>query len=212
MPSQVGWFAPRVIDPAFKNTGHSSTPPAGWPRNVIGCPTPASDKSKAYDPVVLTLVIRVPTNANAFSFDFDFFSTEYSDFVCSAYNDTFIALLQSKVAVPASANGNVAADKDGNPVNVNSGFFEVCTPATAAGRTFACAKGLGELSGTGFDKDTPNDGATGWLRSTAAVAPGEEITVDFMLWNTGDHLLQSTVLLDNFAWVAHGSPGTGRPR
>jgi hypothetical protein len=214
MPSQSGFFAPRpaTIDPAFKNTGNSSVAPTGWPHNVMGCPSPPSDKSRAYDPVVLTLVVRVPTNANAFSFDYDFFSSEYLNYVCSQYNDTFVALLQSKIPVAAANFGNVAADSSGDPINVNSGFFEVCTPGTAMdGRMFACSKGIAELAGTGFDKDTPNDGATGWLRSTASVSPGEEITIDFMLWNTADHNLQSTVLLDNWSWAAHGSPGTGRP-
>jgi hypothetical protein len=45
------------------------------------------------------------------------------------------------------------------------------------------------------------------------VAPGEVITLDFYLWDTGDGRYDSSVLLDRFAW----EPGpvqtrTERPR
>jgi hypothetical protein len=45
-------------------------------------------------------------------------------------------------------------------------------------------------------------GATGWLSSQAPVKPGETFTLDLMIWDTGDGDLDSSVLLDNFQWVA----------
>ena len=32
--------------------------------------------------------------------------------------------------------------------------------------------------------------------------PGETFTLDLMIWDTGDGELDSSVLLDNFQWVA----------
>jgi hypothetical protein len=45
-------------------------------------------------------------------------------------------------------------------------------------------------------------GSTGWLTTTAPVNPGEEITLHFSIWDTGDHAWDSTVLMDNFRWSA----------
>ncbi len=208
-PAQAGYFKPRSYDGP---TTHENTPPAGWPINSAGCPEPT--KKTANDSVVLELVIRVPTNAKSFSYDFDFYTAEYIEFVCSEFNDTYAAILKSKVPLDPKNAGNVSFDKKGDPVNVNSGFFEVCSPASKAGRTFPCAMGRGELSATGYDVDGTEDGATGWLETKAAVVPGEEITISFMIWNTGDHELQSAVLLDDWRWGAEGTTGptTTRPK
>jgi hypothetical protein len=44
--------------------------------------------------------------------------------------------------------------------------------------------------------------------------PGETITIQFMIWDTGDHDLDSTVLVDNWKWEVEPTtgPATGRPR
>ena len=40
------------------------------------------------------------------------------------------------------------------------------------------------------------------------VTPGEINTVRFLIWDTGDGLFDSTVLLDNWQWSATGTtPG-----
>lgn len=210
VPAQAGFFTPRNDDPTFKNTGNASTPPTGWPRNTTGCPSPEPPKNLAYDSVTLALTIRVPTNANGFSFAFDFHTAEYSDYVCSTFNDTFVALLDSAMALAPSAYGNIAADASNDPINVNSGFFGVCTPGTFAGKTFPCTLGTDALAETGFGSFLPNGGATGWLKSSAGVQPGETITLRFAIWNTSDHLMQSSVLLDAFQWSVVADSGTVR--
>ncbi len=197
--------------PPPPSTSNENAPPPGWPKNSAGCPAPASNT--ANDSVVLSLTIRVPTNAKAFSYDFDFFTSEYIDYVCSPWNDSYVAILTSKAPLDPSHAGNVSFDALGNPINVNSGFFEVCSPGAKNGKTFACGLGTAELIGTGYSGDGAQDGATSWLRTTANVAPGETMTLQFMIWNTGDHWIQSAVVLDDFAWDAQGStaPVTGRP-
>jgi hypothetical protein len=209
MPGQTGYMKP--LNLSTDSTTNSNVPPAGWPKNTSGCDAPLDNK--ANDSVVLQLQIRVPTNAKAFSYDFDFYSSEYITYVCSAFNDSFVTILKSGAPLDASHAGNISFDSKGNPVNVNSGFFEVCTKGSKNGITYNCPLGTNELKGTGFEGDGAQDGATSWLRTTANVLPGETITVSFMIWNTSDHVLQWTILVDNFQWSAQETtaPVTDRP-
>jgi len=77
-----------------------------------------------------------------------------------------------------------------------------------------------ELQGTGFFITGDNEcgqtdsggGATGWLTTQAPVTPGETITLQFMIWNTGDQAYDSSVLIDNWQWVPSAtSVSTTRP-
>jgi len=54
-------------------------------------------------------------------------------------------------------------------------------------------------------------GATPPLRQ-APVAPARPDIVRFAIWNTGDHWLLSTVLVDRFAWSADPTTGTKTDR
>jgi hypothetical protein len=212
-PEQPGYVAlPKGTD----STTNVSAAPEGWPRNSKGCPK--SSKPSAFDSVVLELKIRTPSNAKGFSFDFNFFSSEYVEYVCQPYNDSFVALLETKAKLDPAWGGNIAFDASGDPVNVNSGFFQVCLPDSWLGRTFDCPLGIGELRGTGFDAvpstltAPARNGATSWLRTTQPIVGGEEITVRFAIWNTGDHWLPSTVLLDRFQWLADPTTATKTER
>jgi hypothetical protein len=195
-----------------------SRTPAGFPVSSystcgdIDVPAGARD---ANDAIALELVIRAPTNASALSFDFDFYTFEYKEFVCTDYNDAFVALLYSKVA-GLPTNNNIAFDAQQNPVSVNNGFVEVCKPWTYEGtkgtmpftRRFPCQLGTEELRGTGFE----DHAATGWLQTTTSVVPGEELTLRFAIWDAGDEALDSTVLIDNLRWDAKaGTTATTRP-
>ena len=57
-----------------------------------------------------------------------------------------------------------------------------------------------------WELDTPakgegRGGGTAWLTSTAPVLGGEEIELDFHIWDTHDGKYDSSVLLDNFRWL-----------
>lgn len=216
-PEQPGYVPlPKGTD----STTNANAAPGGWPRNVKGCPK--SSKPYAYDSVVLELTIRTPSNARAFSFDFNFFSSEYVEYVCQPYNDSFVALLDTlpgtKLKLDPAWGGNIAFDGAGDPINVNSGFFQACLPDSWLGRSFDCPLGTSELKGTGFDAVAATltaparNGATSWLRTTQPIVAGEEITVRFAIWNTGDHWLPSTVLIDRFHWLADPTTGTKTER
>ena len=63
------------------------------------------------------------------------------------------------------------------------------------------------LSGTGFE----GHGATGWLRTSISTQPedtdDQEIILLFAIWDSGDGILDSSVVLDNFKW--HQIPVNG---
>jgi len=195
---------------ACNAAGGSTTAPPGFPQTVPSCPGSLSIN----DDAALEVKLRAPTNATGYQFLFDFYSFEFPDFVCTAYNDQFIALVSPAPA--GSINGNISFDSKNNPVSVNLGFFGVCDPASKMYYGFNCTGtcpsppvpycplGTLQLAGTGFDTWASDAGATGWLKSTAPVKGGEEITIRWAIWDTGDSGLDSTVLVDGFSWIANG--------
>ena len=47
---------------------------------------------------------------------------------------------------------------------------------------------------------TKRGGGTAWLTTQAPVVPGEIFNLDFYIWDTGDQVLDSSVIIDNFQW------------
>jgi hypothetical protein len=176
-----------------ETSGPGSAPP-GFPQDVPSCP----GDTAINDDVAFELSLRAPSNATGYAFDFTFYSFEYPEWVCTEYNDQFIALVEPPPQ--GSIAGNVSFDSMKNPVSVNIALFEVCP---------GCAQGTGPLQGTGFDS-WDDAGATGWLVTQAPVTGGETFAIRFAIWDTGDQALDSTVLIDNFQWIANaGSVAVG---
>jgi hypothetical protein len=207
-------------------TGMGTAPP-GFPKAAQGC----TIDNTANDVAVLSLKIKVPNNAKGLAFDFNFFSGEWPEFVCTTFNDSFIAYLKSSAFNNGMAD-NISFDSMKNPVSVNNSFFDRCSPANAttgcAGgqmKTAACKGGDSELQGTGFydlgphmycgPNPSANDsggGGTGWLTTQAPVKPGETIILEFYVFDVGDQIYDSSVLLDKFIWLATDTTtGTIRP-
>ena len=164
-------------------------------------PDPKASDKEANDMSELTLEILVPTNARSFSFDFHFLTTEYPDFLDTQFNDTFWVHLESK-----KFKGNISFDKNGTPIRLNSAFFDICDPYPPKPKTSQfCTQSAKELDGTGYylecySQTEPAGGSTGWLTTTAPVEPGEKITLTFSIFDKGDEILDSHVLIDNFRW------------
>ncbi|MFA5624251.1 MAG: choice-of-anchor L domain-containing protein [Bradymonadales bacterium] len=181
------------------------------------------------DMASLYVKMRVPSNAKGFKFKFRFFSVEYPRYVCSEFNDFFLVLLNSSIdAIPADKN--ISFDKLGNPVSVNNAFFTSCIPIQCGGTSqcpsnMVCDHNDGNICKTyvdpsnpslGFNEACPDGvagdhdtltfhsgsdrGGTAWLETSAPVVPGEVITLTFYIWDTGDQVLDSTVILDDFEW------------
>lgn len=219
----------------------SSAFPADWLTanggmlpNAPGCPE-INAASMAEDSVMLTLRIRVPSNAKSFSFASNFFSAEFPEWVCSPYNDFFVALLNSTWAgTPANpTDKNLAFYRQPTTMNVypvgvnlgfgNTGLFTQCVNGgtgcafSAVAGTINSCMSTAQLAGTSLDTPSPGDcdassvqgGATGWLQTSGNVVGGEVITLRIAIWDTSDHVLDSLVALDNFQWsVDVTDPGT----
>jgi len=183
-------------------------PPAGFPQNVPGC----QGGIGIADDIGIEIDLVAPANATGLRMQFYFMSFEFPEWVCTRFNDQFI-LLMSPPPVGA-INGNIAFDSNTNPVSVNVGFQPVCNPGSwpsfAANCLIGCpslpvpycADGPGDLAGTGFAEWQNFAGGTDWLEVTAPVTPGSAFTLRFAIWDTGDANLDSTVLIDDFEWVA----------
>lgn len=223
--------------------GTSSTFPSDWflangskIPHAPGCPQ--STGATAFDPVMLTLTLRVPSNAHSFSVSTSFFAADFPEYVCSGNADVFVALLDSTYAgTPANpSDKNLAIVKPVGetvfqPLDVDlafsdSGAFPQCkngatgceTGATPG--TITTCTSTAMLADTGFDDVSANDceatsfvgGGTGWMVMRGNVVPGEVITLRFAIWDTGDHSLDSLAILDNFRWSTETVvPGTGAP-
>lgn len=199
----------------------------------IGTP-PARDMAE------LRIQLKVPQNAKNVSFNFAFFSAEYPEWVCTEYNDRFIAILESEALVPsmlparqcltgtAKPTCNVSYDDKGQPVSINNGFFDICDSASggtgANAWTNTCTKPATMMNKTGYEVTKYDDetvgnpqrragGSTGWLTTTAPVKPNETITLRFIVLDEGDARLDSAVLLDNLKWgvTAVSAPVTVDP-
>lgn len=199
-PSDAGYQPVSGYD-KFYTTGT----PAGYPKTSPACMIEAGE---SHDSAGLRVTIKTPTNAKSLSFNLNFYTYEFPGYICSTYNDFFVAMLSP---MPAGTDGNISFDSQGNTISVNAGFLEVCHPQTASnGAFFNCALGPEQLAGTGFDEDifgpTDNSAATGWLQTTAPVEnPGGDIDILFTIWDSGDGILDSTILLDNFVFEVEPS-------
>jgi hypothetical protein len=166
---------------------------------VAGCGS--SQPATVNDYTELAVRLRVPMNVRSLGFQLQFFSAEYPEFVCTAWNDELLVELESKKS--GGAIHNVSFDAAMNPITVNNSFFAICQNDSAKPQTQHCSQSVDLLAGTGYDEvllGKPVGGSTGWLRTRAPVLPGDEITLHFMIFDEGDHIYDSTALLDNFAW------------
>lgn len=165
----------------------------------------------AFDSSRFRMRIRVPTNAQSFSYALKFYTAEYPEYDCQQYNDFFLTLLDSSWVpdplanppqTPLPLDKNIAVDALGNAVSVNNAFLDVCFPDFGA-PPGSCPGGTLELIGTGmggWNGALTDGGGTGWLVNEAPVVPGETIELEFIIWDAGDHNVDSLVLLDKFRW------------
>jgi hypothetical protein len=201
-PSDVGHAS---FNGFFK--GYTSGHPVGFPKESPSCPDTVT--GTPHDAAAVELEIRTPSNARGIAFDFDFFTYEWPEYICSPYNDFFLALLSP--APPGADSGNISFDGQGNLVSVNNAFLEVCgcpgnppNPCSAGGKSFACSLGDAELIGTGFgfDSSGTDHAATSWLFTEAPVDPSATITLRLAIYDSTDGFFDSLALVDNLRWIA----------
>ena len=208
-----------------EDLGTDAAPPEDWIAgnggtfpNPADCLEPTNDE--AHDSVMLTLRVRAPTNARSFSVMTFFMSAEYPEWVCSEFNDFFVALIDSEADNPDDKNIAIYDDEGTAwPVGVNlvmvaDGLFTQCENGEVGcerslGGDYTGCLGTALLAGTGFDLSDPDiceasqdhvGGGTGWLRMSGNVTPGEVFEIRFAVWDTSGHLFDSLVLLDDWEW------------
>jgi hypothetical protein len=206
-------------DPGYRSVsgftkGYQCNHPPGFPKESPSCPGKITGEPN--DATGLEVAVRVPSNAHGFSFRFNFYTYEWPNYMCSQFNDFFVALL-SPIPV-GQTDGNVSFDIQGNPVSVNNAFLDVCgcqgnPPAScmAGNKAFKCALGDTDLNGTGFgiDSEGMDHAATGWLETQAPATPGNTITLRWVVYDSGDGNFDSSTLIDNWQWIAEPGVSVG---
>lgn len=193
----------------------SGTVLSNFPQSVGACET----GTVINDDIALEIDLRAPSNVAGMRFEHAFASFEFPEWVCTPFNDQFLALVTPPVQ--GNINGNVVFDLSGTPP---SSFFEVfdhCDPNTAsfyatqcmAGCPAApspyCPQGSAFFDGTGFNEwGAEHAGGTGWLETIVPVLPGSEFTVRFTIFDVGDFNFDSTVWIDAVGWVRSANPMT----
>ncbi|WP_437305015.1 hypothetical protein [Sorangium sp. So ce388] len=171
--------------------------PDGFPKDPRDCGdlVPA----KPSDPTAIEITIRVPSNVHGFSFNVNYVTYDWP-YACTDFNDYFIAFLSPR---PTDLiDGHILFDGASNAMSINNKFIEVCTceggpPCNLDGLMYACPRGTRELLGTGFE----GRAGTSWLVTSAPVEPNQEIKIRWGAYDAGDHLLDSTGLVDNWRWL-----------
>ena len=142
-----------------------------------------SVRGGAQDTTILKVVLNVPSNANCLRLDFRFLSDEFPEWVGSAYNDAFIAELDSSTwtgGTPISAPNNFAFDNNGNAISINSSGPTAMSAANATGTTY--------------------DGATQLLSASKITTPGAH-TLYLSIFDQGDRAWDSAVFVDNVRFL-----------
>ena len=181
--------------PGSFDAQYESGAPTGFPKESPACAGVVT--GTPHDGIGLKVRLRVPAGITGLSFDTKFYTSEFPSFICSTYNDMYTVLMDPPPA--GLADGNILFDSQGNPMSVNAAFLEVCEPQETGGKNFDCSLGTGDLEGTGFE----GHGATGWLEVKTRVIPEQTIELFFVIWDSGDGLLDSTALIDNFRWLSN---------
>jgi hypothetical protein len=132
--------------------------------------------------------LEVPGGTHGFNFDFAYFSREFPTFIGGTFNDMFVVWSSSE-----AYTGNLCFVND-KPCTVTG------LGGTSQNPQQTYKSNAPELAGTGFE---PN-GATGWYQAKAAAAPGETLQLTWAVFDMGDAIYDTLVIIDNFRWDCEG--------
>jgi hypothetical protein len=160
--------------------------------------------------------ITVPAGVHGYQFDFAWFSTEYPEWVSpEPYNDIAVWWASGE-----TFTGNVTFVDD-QPLTVTAlaqaihdqGFWGA-DPQLAGTGFDGVLQNSFPFSSACFPQDPFNDaqcpigGGTGWYTASASAMPGETITMAFAIFDMGDSIYDTAMLLDNFQWDCEGCDPT----
>ena len=172
----------------FKKTG---TPYPGPPGGMACNNLTLLDPATVNDLTELSVTLTVPTNARSFAIDLNFLTSDAPEWPCSDYDDQALLLVDSP-----SRKGNLLLDGQGRRMGVNHALLLVTD--------------VGSLKGTGMEvidsNSNPRGAATGWIKVTAPVTPGEKMTLRFIVFDAKDGIFDSQLLMDHFRWSTDAVP------
>jgi hypothetical protein len=141
--------------------------------------------------------VLVPGGTFGFSFDFAYFSAEFPEWVDTTFNDIFLPWSNSE-----AYTGNLCFVND-QPCTVTAlcNNDDTC-PDLQFCDALGCANVAGnELQNTGFDTV---GGSTGWYNAKAQAVPDEVLQLTWAVFDMGDQILDTAVILDNWRWDCEG--------
>jgi hypothetical protein len=148
------------------------------------------------DAATLGVVVNVPQGVNRFTFSYDFLSTESPEWVGSQYNDEF----RVRVTEPSGAVGNWHSIATVN----SSHFFEVSdSRALDTGFNIFSDDPSGVDHAVDFENSTApkaDAGLTGFQTATIAIPGGGNHAIEFQIYDAGDGVLDSAVLIDRLSF------------
>ena len=157
-----------------------------------------TDGGPAHDLLWWSVDVAVPDAAGHFAIDLAWLSAEFPERIGDAANDTFVVWLSSEAFTgnvatvqgrrldTTSLAGLMLAHRGDDPMLLRTGFD--------GGTELPC-----ELDGATVPS-CPRGATTGWLTLRAPVHGGETATIVAALFDQGDALLDSVLLLDHFRW------------
>lgn len=145
------------------------------------------------DVSVLAVEFTAPAGVNCMvGMDFRFLSDEFPEYVGSSFNDAFIAELDASTWTTSGsaivAPDNFAFDPANNPISINAAGVTSFDATHAVGTTY--------------------DGATPLLTAATPVTPGAH-TLYLSIFDQGDGILDSAVMVDNLRFGKVLDPATG---
>ena len=151
------------------------------------CPDGANSTN---DSVGLRLEFTVPAGADRLVFDWRYFTADYPEWVCSAFEDYALAIVVTGTSPSLPVDRNVMLDSAGRPISTDSVDIDYCT---------GCSAGTAELLNTGYPANEA--GATGWRTASIPVVPEETLVVHLLVFDVSDNSFDNLVLFDNLRWL-----------
>jgi hypothetical protein len=157
-----------------------------------GCTDGGTKTRGARDVIIWRIRVMVPKGANCLSFRFKFLSEEFPEFVGTEYNDAFIAELDHSPSWDASGNQNPTISAPNDFATTRNGKNIVSVNAAGVAKVSRAAA-----------KGTTYDAATGKLRASTPVKPGQRLLY-LSLFDQGDRQYDSAVFIDRLL-IRHSS-------
>ncbi len=203
-----------TIPPGHDPVATTSRPIAGFPRRgesfailTTGCAhlaiTPNNSQSSgcrdggvktrgARDVTIMRIRVHVPQGANCLSFRFKFLSEEFPEYVGTRYNDAFIAEVGHSPTWNASSNHSPSITAPNDFATTRNGKSLITVNGAGVAKVSRAAA-----------KGTTYDAATGKLRASTPVKPGNRLLY-LSIFDQGDRQYDSAVFIDRLL-VRHAS-------